>query len=192
MLSRKPASASRLIEPGGFVALDPDEGRSQCQQTTLGTRSVQRYWSARRGRRSSRHDLPEPRALLVNGASMLQSASLISPAWPACDRVGCAGAAGTVLPGAPTDMREPRKSNVSGLPSRARAVRRRERPNSMRRVLSGCSVNANVASRVPAPPEPLSIGLMLEADDDVIGIAHDDHVAAASRRRQRSAHRSKT
>ena len=74
---------------------------------------------------------------------------------------------------------KPRKLKVSGLPSpRCSRSAAAWRPNSIRRVLSGCSDSANspnrLAHRVEEPP---GVGLVLEADDDVVGIAHDDHVA---------------
>ena len=74
---------------------------------------------------------------------------------------------------------KPRKLKVSGLPSpRLSRFAAAKRPNSIRRVLSGCSDSANssqpLAHRLE---EATGVGLVLEAHDHVIGIAHDDHVA---------------
>ena len=74
---------------------------------------------------------------------------------------------------------KPRKSNVSGLP-RPRSCRRSaaNRPNSIRRVFSGCSSRPNFASRSRrSREEPLGVAMVLEPDDEVVGEAHDDHVA---------------
>jgi hypothetical protein len=49
--------------------------------------------------------------------------------------------------------------------------------NWIRRVLSGCRVSANWAKPIPQFCfKPLGIGLVFKAGDDVIGIAHQDHV----------------
>ena len=74
---------------------------------------------------------------------------------------------------------KPKKSNVSGLP-RPRSDRfwAAKRPNSMRRVLSGCSSRLNFANRSRRSCEELlCITKMLEPDDEVIGEPGDDHVA---------------
>jgi hypothetical protein len=43
--------------------------------------------------------------------------------------------------------------------------------------LSGCGVSANWAKPIPQFCfKPLGIGLVFKAGDDVIGIAHQDHV----------------
>jgi hypothetical protein len=80
---------------------------------------------------------------------------------------------------------KPRKVKVSGLPSpRLSRFCAAWRPNSIRRGL----VRMQRQRELPQPiahriPEAPGVGLVLEADYGVIGIAHDDHVAAASRRR---------
>ena len=74
---------------------------------------------------------------------------------------------------------KPRKAKVSGLPS-PRCARRTAawRPNSIRRVLSGCSDSANFCQALAHHIEkPMGIGLVLEPDHHVVGITHDDHVA---------------
>src|SRR3982750_1235866 len=73
----------------------------------------------------------------------------------------------------------PRKRKVSGLPSPRWARRSAaKRPNAIRRVLSGCSGSANSSKRAHRVPEASGIGLVLEADHDVIRVADDDHVPA--------------
>ena len=81
--------------------------------------------------------------------------------------------------GLPAMKVKPRKSKVSGLPSPSRWRRSAaKRPNSINRVFSGCSDNAN--SRQPLAhlvQEAPGVDLVLESDDKVVGIAHDDHIA---------------
>ena len=74
---------------------------------------------------------------------------------------------------------KPRKLKVSGLPSPRRArLSAARRPNSIRRVFSGWSASANSSSRCAhRVPEAPGVCLVFEADDDVVGVAHDDHVA---------------
>ena len=73
---------------------------------------------------------------------------------------------------------KPRKLKVSGLPSPRRARRAAaKRPNSIRRVLSGCSDSENSANRSRMASQNAGISLALEAEDNIVGIAHDDHVA---------------
>ncbi len=75
----------------------------------------------------------------------------------------------------------PRKSNVSGLPSRPElpGSRAAYRPNSISRVLPGCSSSPNFANLLAKPgEEPLGVVLMLEPDDEVVGPPHDDHLTA--------------
>ena len=73
----------------------------------------------------------------------------------------------------------PRKLKVSGLPSPRRSrLTAAWRPNSIRRVLSGWSDSANSSKpRAHRVEEPTGVGLVLEADDDIVRIADDDHVA---------------
>src|SRR5690349_20859829 len=74
---------------------------------------------------------------------------------------------------------KPRKLKVSGLP-RPRRLRRSaaNRPNSINRVFSGwqrqCKLPQPLAHLIP---KALGVALVLEADDEVIGVAHDNHVA---------------
>jgi len=73
----------------------------------------------------------------------------------------------------------PRNVKVSGLPRPRRArLAAAWRPNSIRRVLSGCEPQREfphpIAHRVPEAP---GIVLMLESDDNIVGIPYDDHVA---------------
>jgi len=72
---------------------------------------------------------------------------------------------------------KPRTLKVSGLPSPRRARRSAaKQPNSIRRVLPG-----GATARTPLTEHacvPRSAGrLMLEPDDDVVSIAHEDHIA---------------
>jgi hypothetical protein len=83
---------------------------------------------------------------------------------------------------------------VSGLPEPALlAVLRRKAAEldqaGLVRVLRQRELPQPFAHRIPKAP---GLALVLKADHGIIGIAHDDHVTLASRRRQRSAHRSKT
>src|SRR5712691_3731500 len=82
---------------------------------------------------------------------------------------------------------KPRKSNVSGLPSPSLARRAAaERPNVISRVFSGCNVSANSANRsriMSRKRRPSAVGLVLEADHDVVRITHDHHVAGLDRAR---------
>ena len=74
---------------------------------------------------------------------------------------------------------KPRNLKVSGLPNpRLSQFCAAKRPNSIRRVFSGCSDQR----KRPQPfahivPEAPGVGLMLEADDEVVGIPNHDHVA---------------
>src|SRR5215468_3111461 len=79
---------------------------------------------------------------------------------------------------------KPRKLKVSGVPSPRRLRRSAaKRPNSISRVFSGCSDSANSPNLTASQPlahlieEALSVTLVLEADDKIVGIPHDDHVA---------------
>src|ERR1700730_2880019 len=73
---------------------------------------------------------------------------------------------------------KPRKLKVSGWRSPRRWRRSAaKRPNSMSRVFSGCSVSANFCSRSRLVQEAAGIALVLEADDEVVGVAHDDDIA---------------
>src|ERR1700736_6121137 len=74
---------------------------------------------------------------------------------------------------------KPRNAKVSGFPS-PRSLRSfaAKRPNSIKRVLSGWSDSA----KFPEPvmhriKEATCVALMLEADNQIVGISHDDHVA---------------
>ena len=84
-------------------------------------------------------------------------------------------------PGASAQMCvKPRKSNVSGFPSPA-ACRSRaaNRPNSISRVLPGCSSSPNFANRSRRScRNRLGILPVLEPDDEVVREPHDDHVTA--------------
>src|SRR5262249_16329613 len=73
----------------------------------------------------------------------------------------------------------PRKLKVSGLPSPRRLrLAAAKRPNSISLVLSGCSDSENSFSRARMiSREASGLGLVLESDDEIVGIAHDDHVA---------------
>src|ERR1700676_5464150 len=73
----------------------------------------------------------------------------------------------------------PRKSNVSGLPSPLRfRFCSANRPNSIRRVFSGCNSSPNFPSRSrKVLQETICVRLMLESRDDVIRIADDNHLA---------------
>src|SRR6476646_1839433 len=63
---------------------------------------------------------------------------------------------------------KPRKLKVSGLPSPYRLRRSAaKRPNSISRVFSGWSVIQ----------EATGVALVLKADDEVVGVPHDDYVA---------------
>ena len=71
----------------------------------------------------------------------------------------------------------PRKSNVSGLPRpRLRRFEAACRPNSINRVLSGCSSSPNCANRREAREELPRVLLVLEPDDEVVGPPDDDHI----------------
>ena len=177
--------ASAVIRfPGGLVALAPAPQRAPPvpdhaipeEARALG------YWPARRDRRSSpsRHvsaNCPAPRSahadpspqvsLISRSLARKRSRRDFRRSWkrPFRER--------------PQMWVKPRKLNVSGLP-RPRPLRfvAAWRPNSIRRVLSGCRCNAKSARRSrQSVQEPLGIVPVLEADDNIIGIAHDDHVA---------------
>ena len=73
---------------------------------------------------------------------------------------------------------KPRKLKVSGLPSPRRSRRSAaKRPNSMIRLLG--------MQRQRKFPQPLThliqeapgVALVLEPDDEIVGITHDDHIA---------------
>jgi hypothetical protein len=49
-----------------------------------------------------------------------------------------------------------------------------KRPNSINRVFSGCSVSANSLNRSRIAS---SVRLVLEADDEVVSVSHEDHIA---------------
>jgi len=51
-------------------------------------------------------------------------------------------------------------------------------PNSIKRVLSGWSDSENASNRSRIPSRKRRASLMLEAGHQVIGVAHDDHVAS--------------
>ena len=89
---------------------------------------------------------------------------------------------------------KPRKSNVSGFPSpRAARFRAAFRPNSISRVLSGCSSSPNFANLSRrSGQEPLSVLLVLEPDNEVVREAHDDHITVRVAFLHHSAHRSRT
>ena len=74
---------------------------------------------------------------------------------------------------------KPRKSKVSGLPRPRRSrFAAAKRPNSMRRVLSGCSAQRKLLQPLPqVRHKPLGIGPVLKAGDYVVGVAHHDDVA---------------
>jgi len=74
---------------------------------------------------------------------------------------------------------KPRKSNVSGFPApRADRFSAACRPNSISRVLPGCSSNPELREPfAQLDQEPLGILTMLEPDDEVIRRSHDDHIA---------------
>src|ERR1700722_18369909 len=73
---------------------------------------------------------------------------------------------------------KPRKLKVSGLPSpRCSRSAAAWRPNSIRRVFSGWSDSANSSRRAHHVEEPTGVGLVFEADDGIIRITEDDHVA---------------
>src|SRR6516225_6143204 len=70
----------------------------------------------------------------------------------------------------------PRNAKVSGLPSpRFPRLVAAKRPNSIRRVLSGWHELRK--SRAHRHEEATSIVLVLEADDQIVGVPHDDHIA---------------
>ena len=74
---------------------------------------------------------------------------------------------------------KPRKLKVSGLPSPRRLrLSAAKRPNSISRVFSGCSDSANSSnrSRIASRKRRASLSCS-KPDDEVVGIAHDDHVA---------------
>ena len=79
----------------------------------------------------------------------------------------------------PQECVNPRKLKVSGFPSpRRRRCSAASRPNSIRRVLSGCSAQSVGCEAGPQlGQEPLGIHPMLKTHDEIIGIAHDHHVA---------------
>src|SRR5713101_10007086 len=74
---------------------------------------------------------------------------------------------------------KPRKSNVSGLPSPLRSrFCSANRPNSIRRVLSGWSSSPNFPQTPPQVlQEVICVRLMLESYDGVIRKAEDHHLA---------------
>ena len=74
----------------------------------------------------------------------------------------------------------PRNANVSGFPSpRAARLRAACRPNSISRVLPGCSSSPNFANLPRSScQEPLSVVTVLEPDDEVVSEPHDDHITA--------------
>ena len=73
---------------------------------------------------------------------------------------------------------KPRNLKVSGFPSpRCARLSAARRPNSIRRVLSRCSDSENSSNRSRIVPETPGVGLVLEANNNVVGIPHDDDVA---------------
>jgi hypothetical protein len=74
---------------------------------------------------------------------------------------------------------KPRKSNVSGLPSPLRfRFCSANRPNSIRRVLSGWSSSPNFPSRSrKVLQKAICVRLMLESYDGVVRVADDHHLA---------------
>ena len=52
------------------------------------------------------------------------------------------------------------------------------RPNSIRRVFSGCSSSPNFPSRLPCSAKTVCVRIPLEAEDDVVRIAENDHLAS--------------
>ena len=88
----------------------------------------------------------------------------------------------------------PRNSNVSGLGARAPLdSRAANRPNSISRVFPGCSPRPNSANRSRSAAQNRSASLtMLEAHDEVVRVAHDDHLATRLTLLHRWTQRSKT
>src|SRR5438270_13310691 len=74
---------------------------------------------------------------------------------------------------------KPRKLNTSGLPSpRCFRFLAACRPNSIRRVLSGCKLQPELLQALPPfLKKPLRVGTMFESHDDIIRVADDDHIA---------------
>ena len=109
-------------------------------------------------------------------------------------RVGSSAPAGKPLGGLTQIWVKPRKSKVSGCRPRCSRLRTACRPNSINRVFSGWSASSNPQTFPHHFEEPTSIGLALKSDHQIISpTTRDDHGAeVASRRRQRSAQRSKT
>src|SRR5271166_6506045 len=73
----------------------------------------------------------------------------------------------------------PRKLKVSGFPSpRLSRSGAAKRPNSIRRVLSGwsCRANSSNLARI-ASKKTASVVFMLKAQYQIVGVAHNDHVA---------------
>ena len=129
----------------------------------------------------ARHDLPQPSPLFGDG---------LVPASPHLLLHVLKFRSQAVAPGLPLEQEfalarlpqmnvNPRNLNVSGLPTpRFSRFAAAKRPNSIRRVFSGWSVSANCLKPRPHRiKEATSIALFLEADNQIIGVAHDDHVA---------------
>src|SRR5271157_6019035 len=74
----------------------------------------------------------------------------------------------------------PRNVKVSGFPApRCFRFRTANRPNSIRRVLSGCNSRPNLTSLVPElRQEPLGVSSVLKARDKIVSITHDNYIAA--------------
>src|SRR5882757_5713537 len=74
---------------------------------------------------------------------------------------------------------KPRKSKVSGFPSPSFSrCLVAWRPKRISRVLSGCNANSNLRiSLLEIVKERPRLVLMLKADDGVVRVADDDHVA---------------
>jgi hypothetical protein len=71
----------------------------------------------------------------------------------------------------------PRNVKVSGFPSpRCFRFRTANRPNSIRRVLSGCNSRPNLTSRFRQ--EPLGVSSVLKTQSKIVGIAHHNYLAA--------------
>src|SRR3979490_2336875 len=72
---------------------------------------------------------------------------------------------------------KPRKLKVSGLPSPGRLrFSAAKRPNSISRVFSGCSERELLEPCAQCVEEAAGVMFLLEPDDEVVGIAHDDHI----------------
>jgi hypothetical protein len=72
----------------------------------------------------------------------------------------------------------PRNVKVSGFPSpRCFRFRAANRPNSIRRVLSGCNSRPNLTSR-SRNSDRLGVSSVLKTQNKIVGIAHHNYLAA--------------